>query len=81
MNDTLTGNYEDGGAALEVPLGGLPILDASNNTSPFVLPAAEAKVTPANGTVTDASKNREWYSGDSPAGEASPTSTSAATDS
>ena len=66
--DTLTGHYKDGGTALEVPKGGLPVLDATNSSSPFIWASSAGSVTPANSSVTDTSKDRELWTGDSPAG-------------
>jgi hypothetical protein len=66
--DTLTGNYKDGGTALEVPKGGIPVVDATSSASPFITNSTAGTVTPSNSSVTDASKDRELWSGDSPAG-------------
>jgi hypothetical protein len=68
VDDTLTGHYKDGGTALEVPKGGLPVVDATNASSPFIFASVAASVTPANSAVTDDSKDREAWTGDSPAG-------------
>jgi hypothetical protein len=62
VRDTLTGNYEGGGTALEVPKGGLPVLDATDGSQPFIWSPRAGKVTPNSGT------DRTWWSGDSPAG-------------
>lgn len=61
--DTLTGNYEDGGTALEVPKGGLPVVDSNGGANPFIFVASCAKITP-NQTAA----NRTWWTGDSPTG-------------
>ena len=66
--DTLTGNYKDGGTALEVPKGGLPVLDATGSGSPFITSPRAGTVTPDNSAVTDSDKDREAWTGDSPAG-------------
>ena len=63
VTDTLTGNYQAGGTALEVPKGGLPVLDATGAGSPFITNSVAATVTP-----DDVSKDREVWTGDSPAG-------------
>lgn len=62
VRDDLTGNYDGGGTAVEVPVGGLPIVDSNDGTQPFVYFANSASVTPATGT------DRTWWTGDSPAG-------------
>jgi hypothetical protein len=64
--DTLTGHYDAGGTALEVPRGGLPIRDSNDGSSPFM--DIPTKVTPANSGISDSSKNREVWTGDAPAG-------------
>jgi hypothetical protein len=68
ITDTLTGNYKDGGTCLEVPKGGVPVVDATNASSPFITSPRAGKITPDNSSITDASKDREYWSGDSPAG-------------
>jgi hypothetical protein len=68
VTDTLTGNYKDGGTALEVPKGGLPVVDATSASSPFITSPRAAKVTPANASLTDSDKDRDVWTGDSPAG-------------
>ncbi len=60
--DTLTGNYAGGGKCLEVPKGGLPIVDANDASQPFVWLAPSASVTPNSGV------DRTWFTGDSPGG-------------
>jgi hypothetical protein len=62
VRDTLTGHYDGGGTALEVPKGGLPVVDATGAGSPFITNSVAGTVTPNSGT------DRVWWSGDSPAG-------------
>ncbi len=68
LRDTLTGKYVGGGTALELPKGGIPIVDATNGTSPFIWSQLAFSVAPANDAINSNSKNREVWTGDSPAG-------------
>jgi hypothetical protein len=61
--DTLTGNYTPAGTALEVPKGGVPVVDASGSGSPFIVVPSCFKITP-NQTAW----RRKVWTGDSPAG-------------
>jgi len=61
--DTLTGNYAPGHTALEVPKGGIPIVDCTGAGSPFITTASCMKITPNN-----TAQKRICWSGDSPAG-------------
>ena len=63
VGDTLTGNYTGGGTALEVPKGGLPVVDATGPGLPFITNTTAASVTP-----NDTDFERTVWSGDSPAG-------------
>lgn len=69
ITDTLTAHYTGlippgNGTALEVPLGGIPVLDANSVASPFLVMASVWRVTPAaNNTY-----KREVWSADSPQG-------------
>jgi hypothetical protein len=60
--DTLSGNYDGPTKWTEVPKGGVPVLDATDVSSPFITNPIAGKVTPTTGV------DREWWSGDSPAG-------------
>ena len=62
--DTLTGNYAPGETALEVPKGGLPVVDSNDASQPFVFVASVFKVTPDN----TAAKQRSVFTADSPTG-------------
>jgi hypothetical protein len=62
ITDTLSGQYDGGGTVLEVPKGGVPVVDATDGSQPFISNPTAGKVTPNSGT------ERTWWSGDSPAG-------------
>lgn len=62
VTDDLTGNYDGGGTVVEVPKGGIPVVDSNDATQPFIYFASSASVTPPTGT------DRTWWTGDSPAG-------------
>jgi hypothetical protein len=62
--DSLTGNYSKGGTAREVPKGGLPVVDATDASSPFItIAGVTVDVQPDN-----TSAKRSITTGDSPAG-------------
>lgn len=61
--DTLTATYAPGETALEVPKGGLPVLDANDATDPLLFVASVVSTKP---NQTD--KDRTVWTGDSPAG-------------
>ena len=63
VRDTLTAHYTPAGTALEVPKGGVPVVDATGAGSPFITHPAAAKITP---NQTDF--ERSAWTGDSPAG-------------
>ncbi len=63
IQDTLTGNYDGGGTATEVPRGGLPIVDSNGDATDDPTADLMLKVTPDN-----VSKVRTIRIGDSPAG-------------
>jgi hypothetical protein len=64
--DSVTGNYEGGGTALETPKGGIPGLDSNSTKSPFTRDFRAIQFTPLRFEITDASKERELLVGDSP---------------
>lgn len=64
--DTLTGHYAPppaGATALEVPIGGMPIVDSNGGTTPVLTNANSVQVTPNNTAF-----ERTVWTGDSPAG-------------
>lgn len=63
VGDSLTGNYEGGHTALEVPKGGLPVVDSNDASQPFVWVPSCFKITPNQTAV-----NRKIWTGDSPTG-------------
>jgi len=62
--DTLTGNYRGGGTAVELPPGGLPVLDSNDASTPFFWKDEDVKVTP-----DQLGKDRTIWIGDAPTGE------------
>jgi hypothetical protein len=70
VEDTLEGNYKDGGTAREVPKGGVPVVDATDDDAlpPYVDNPDAGTVKPDNSSLTDANTDREVWTGDSPGG-------------
>ena len=65
VKDTLTGNYSKGGTCLEIPHGGLPVVDSNGdaNVSALLINPNSFSITPDN--TGDA---RTVWTGDSPTG-------------
>jgi hypothetical protein len=65
VKDTLTGHYSKGGTCLEVPHGGLPVVDSNGDAdiSPLLINPDSFSITPDNTSDT-----RTVWTGDSPTG-------------